>query len=412
MTDVMVRPGDRARTRRRRARRFRRTTARLALIALAAAGVSFGTVRLVQNEGVSEGAVLGVSADGDQVTILVASTVLDDASQQADSLTLFGIDRSGADPVALFIPVGTLGQIPGQSSAEAVGKALIFGRESLQETTVENLLGVLVDRTVVLSDVAMARMIEAVGGIEVEVTERLLEPDELGRQQLVFPLGTTTMGGPQAVTYMTYRGGDESELERTVRAQKVWGGLVGSLAARPERRDAAAAALDELPEPDVTALVEVLAAFADTAEEERSFDVLAVESVGGGNLDEVYDLDVDAVAAQLQRAFSDSLPPLLAERGSRPRLEIRNGVGTPEIGGTAAALLVPEGFKLEVAGNTGSFGNATTRIIVYGDDDAALALADRVRSLLGVGEVEIGTRGQTVVDLTVVIGRDFVERRT
>ena len=258
----------------------------------------------------------------------------------------------------------------------------------------------------------MARVIQEVGGIEVEVTERLLETDDLGRQELAFPLGTSAMDGPQAVTYMTYRTEGESELDRAVRAQKVWDGLISVLAQNPELAAVARAALGDLPARDADALVQLLEAFAAVPADERSFDVLAVESVGGGSLDEVYDLDDAAVAAQLERSFAGSVPPLVAELGARPRLEIRNGVGVPEIGGTAAALLVPEGFLLQVAGNTESFESRTTRIIVYGDDEAALALAERVRSLLGVGEIEIGTRGQTVVDLTVVIGRDFADRRT
>lgn len=396
-----------SRTERRRSRRRRRVAAR-----------AFGTVALAAaiGAGLWYVSTLATSPDGDdasaagaraQRTLLVAMTSVDDLSQQADSLTLFAADADGTDPVGLFVPAGTFGQIPGQSSIESIGKALIFGRETLQQTAVENLLGIKIDHTLILSDVTLARVVEAVGGIDIEVAEELFEPDAQGRQTLVFPLGPAHMSGAQALTYMTYMGEGETELDRYARAQKVWEALFA--AADADELRAAVASAPDLLEPDAEALAAMLAAFASATPDDRAFDVLPVETVSGG-LDQVYKVDEEAASHVLMRHFSGSFPPGVTDPAARPRVELLNGTGTPELGGSVARVLVPAGIRVAVTGNADRFGYARTRIIVYGDDASALALGERLRELLGVGEVEIGRRGQTVVDATIVVGGDFEKK--
>jgi hypothetical protein len=73
-------------------------------------------------------------------------------------------------------------------------------------------------------------------------------------------------------------------------------------------------------------------------------------------------------------------------------------------------MLVPAGLRVEVTGNADNFKYASTKIVIYGDDAAALALGQDIRNLLGVGTVEVGTRAQTVVDATIVLGRDFLNK--
>lgn len=397
----------------RRRRRLRRKRAGVLMVALALVGFGIGvTAVATRRPSAPPGAVAGASADGPQLTTLVAMTLSSDASRQADSLTLFAMDRTGGKPVVLFVPVGTFGQIPGQGF-EAIGKALTFGRPTLQQTTVENVLGIVIDRTVIFDDVSAGRVIDALGGIDVEVTERLLEPDERGRKVPVFTLGRQHMDAAAAITYATYRGEDETELQRFGRAQKVWEGMFA--AAGPGGRllrDAVtrieAPATDR---EDVVAFADLLARIAAAPGRERSFQILPVVSVGAGGPGETYRVDDGPLGSLIAREFAGSLPSPGLAVNERPRVEIRNGNGRPELGEQVASILVPAGMKIEVTGNARSFDFPSTRIVVYGDDEASLSLGRRVRELLGIGEVEIGRRGQTVVDVTIVVGKDFSKRR-
>jgi LCP family protein required for cell wall assembly len=410
MSDVMLRTDDGSRTDRRRSRARRRAAFRMFVFLTVASLVAGGAYLVAKREPGTPAPVVGEESEGGQVTLLVATTVHDDPSGQADSLTLFGVDRSGADPVTLFIPTGTFGQIPGQSSIEQIGKALSFGTAAVQRTTVENLLGIVIDRTAVISDVALAQMIESLGGVTVDVTEELYETGPSGRSEPVFTLGETLMSGPEAVTYLTYRGEDETELDRFVRAQKVWEAILvaGADAGALVRAMDGASELDDA---DARALGQVLGALAAASADDRTFDVLPVDTVGSGGLDDVYSVDADELAQVIGRSFAASLPPGVVDPGSRTKIEIRNGVGSPQIGAEVAALLVPAGFKVEVTGNIPAFGIRSTQIVVYGDDEPSMALGNRVRELLGVGTVIRGTRGQTVVDMTIVVGKDFTDRK-
>jgi hypothetical protein len=96
--------------------------------------------------------------------------------------------------------------------------------------------------------------------------------------------------------------------------------------------------------------------------------------------------------------------------GARSKIQLLNGNGSPEIGQKAAAMLVPAGLRIEVTLNADNFNYRSTKIVIYGDDDASLALGQEIRNLLGVGTVEVGTRAQSIVDVTVVLGKDFLDK--
>jgi len=404
MTNVMTRePGSRSGRRRSRARR--RLAGRLVVLFVLAALIA-GGVAYVARRDPAPNAPAGDAPAGRQRTLLVAGTVVDDLSQQADSLTLFGIEPDATEPIMLFIPAGTFGQIPGQSSIESIGKALTFGREALQQTSVENLLGIAIDDTVVLTDVALGQIIEELGGIDIVVGETLYEADGTGSRVPAFPTGSVHMRGAQAVTYLTFRAEGETELDRFVRAQDVWEAVferAGSTSVLTTAIDEAASLADV----DAQVLASMLGAFASAAADERSYDVLPVDSVGAGSLDEVYEVEREALADRIVMHFGGSLLPGVTDPDARPAIEVRNGSGIPEAGAPAAETLIRAGFKLEVTGNTGRFDEDVTRIVVYGDDAEAMALAERARALLGLGRIEVGTRAQTVVDLTIVVGRDY-----
>jgi len=89
---------------------------------------------------------------------------------------------------------------------------------------------------------------------------------------------------------------------------------------------------------------------------------------------------------------------------------VLNGNGEPETGLAVADLLVPAGFRIADTGNARSFDFTRTRIIVYRETD--LPIAVRIRDLLGLGAIEISRTQQTIVDVTVVVGRDFVARHS
>jgi LCP family protein required for cell wall assembly len=407
-TTIRQDPG--TRSGRRKALRRRRFVQR-GLIGLLVAALIAGASMLIARTASHHGGKASGPAVERQHTVLLAMTLHDDPSNQASALTLFGIDPDGTNPVALFIPVGTLGPIPGLQDFDMVGQALSVGQPVLQQVTIENLLGINIDRTVSMDDVTLGTIIDAVGGITVDVEERLYDTQPNGTKTLLFPMGSHHMNGAAAVTYLTYQSDDTTELDSFVRAQKIWEGLFTATRKDPTKLATVLAHLDptDVPAADATWLSSEWRAFAARSADDRTYEVLPGQQIGAGGPTVSYQIDQQKLDDMIARDFSGSVPQGTTP-GTRPRVELRNGNGSPGIGERAAGLLVPAGLRIEVTGNAKNFGYRTTLIIVYGDDAASLALARKIRGLLGVGAIQVGTRAETVVDVTVVLGKDFVER--
>lgn len=401
MTDLLSRDVTETRSKRRRRRTVRRAFGRV-LVILFASALTVSAVVLTRFDG-ARTPPPAPGAAVEQTALLLAMNLQDDPSGQADSFTAFV--AGGPSPAAMFMPAGTLAPIPGQGF-EAIGKSLAFGRAGLAELTVENMLGVNFDSSLVFDDLTLAKIVDAVGGIDIDVTESLLERGKDGVSESVFTLGPQKMDGPNASVYMTYLGEKETELDRFPRMQKVWEGIVSRLRAGASV-DAALEVIDgPLVEPAaVAAFGRVLRAMAATPAAKVSFDVLPSTPIGAGDDRDGYDIDDQVAAIRVERLFVGSLAA--TDIAGRPRVEIRNGNGRPEAGEEVAALLIPDGLRLAVNGNAGRFDHEATKVLVYSTSEESMTLARRVRDLLGQGTIEVATRGQTVVDVTVVIGKDF-----
>ncbi|MGH2725552.1 MAG: LCP family protein, partial [Actinomycetota bacterium] len=166
----------------------------------------------------------GLGAEGAQITYLLVGTRADDTTGGADWLSLLAVNSDGTRPLTLFLPTATLTEVPG-FGFDSLGKAMALGRLPLQETAVENLLGVAVDHTMLVSEQLVSRMVDLAGGIEVDVPDRLVAPAGANRLVTAFEAGRQRLDGARAVRYLQYRDPDGDELARLVRAQQIWEGL-------------------------------------------------------------------------------------------------------------------------------------------------------------------------------------------
>jgi polyisoprenyl-teichoic acid--peptidoglycan teichoic acid transferase len=93
------------------------------------------------------------------------------------------------------------------------------------------------------------------------------------------------------------------------------------------------------------------------------------------------------------------------------RVQVLNGNGVPGIGQEVAERLVGSGFKVILSGNARRLDYEHTRIITYDSSAEGLTVAERARDLLTVGRVQVSAQQQGIVDLTIVVGMDFLETR-
>jgi hypothetical protein len=90
------------------------------------------------------------------------------------------------------------------------------------------------------------------------------------------------------------------------------------------------------------------------------------------------------------------------------RVQVLNGNGVPGIGEEVAELLQGEDFRVILSGNAQRLNYKETLIVTYDETTGGQATAERAQELLGVGKVQVSAQGQGIVDLTIVVGKDFV----
>jgi hypothetical protein len=135
------------------------------------------------------------------------------------------------------------------------------------------------------------------------------------------------------------------------------------------------------------------------------YEVLPVEAVASGL---AQDADLWSVKADELEAMVDRVAPEATPAAERIRVQVLNGTGEVGVAQIVQPLLVPAGASVALTGNADRFDYATTQVVFY--DDADRAAAEAVRSALGVGEVVKSLTPLSVVDVTVVVGADLLQR--
>lgn len=399
--------------RRRRRRRFLRGV----LLTLLTVVVSVGIVVLAANLDFSSAPEPQATEPADDTTLpagdvdqqptLVLATFDETApTPEADLIVVLAYDRTTGEGTVLFVPSSTVADVPGYGLLP-VGSSFAYGQSGLLEATLDNLLGIDLDGVAAVSQQGWASLLTRSGGFTVDIDERLVEPQADGSAVTRFEPGEQFLDGPRLAELLTFRQPGETELERFPRAQRVIEPLLVLLAEDQEAFDAVfsdgAPMLDTAMETsDVTELFALAAEAAATGNlVSRTLPVTPVSSGEQGS----YRIDTERADRLIEERFGASVPEGATTEGRR--LQILNGNGVPGIGQEVSQLLVPDGFRVVLTGNADSFSHEETRIVVYDDDPDQLALAERIRELLGVGRVELSGTPQSVVDITIVVGRDF-----
>ncbi len=149
---------------------------------------------------------------GTQRALLLGSDASADGASRADTIV---VTKAGGGMLA--VPRDTLVDIPGVGE-DKINAAFAVGGPDLTAETVENLTGVTVDDYVVVNFGGVEEIVDAMGGITLEVDE----PIEVGIEgrPVSIPAGTQELDGFEALAYVRYRGGPTADIGRIGRQQK------------------------------------------------------------------------------------------------------------------------------------------------------------------------------------------------
>lgn len=157
----------------------------------------------------------------DKATIMIMGVdERDDDVGRSDTLMIASIDPKTNQASLLSVPRDTRVKIKGHGF-DKVNAAYAYGKERLSQDTVENLLGVNVDHYIIINTKSFKKIIDAIGGIDIDVPKRMHyeDPwDDDGGLIIDFQPGMQHMDGAKAVTYVRYRD-EEGDLGRIRRQQ-------------------------------------------------------------------------------------------------------------------------------------------------------------------------------------------------
>lgn len=142
---------------------------------------------------------------------------------RSDTIILATVDAQSRKARLVSIPRDTRVKIKG--SWDKINAAYVYGGIDLAKETVENFLGVQVDRYAIVNFNSLTKIVDAVGGIEVDVPIRM---KYLAEGIDLYP-GKQTLNGKDALAYSRYRYTDEGDIGRAKRQQEVIGLLADKI---------------------------------------------------------------------------------------------------------------------------------------------------------------------------------------
>ena len=381
--------------RRRRRRRVQLTAVLLTVLALLAAAFA---VYLAQDDPQAPGE--DTAPKRTQTTLLFQ---VQGENGDAAASALRAHDTGTETGGAVLIPSQVLVTVPGTGSVP-LGRALRTVPPQGSRDALSDLIGVTVDHGWVVTTTVLAQLIDALGGVPVEVDVPVVRG-----QSVVLSPGPQNLTGPQAIEFLLYLAPEEQEQARLARLQEVLDGLINVL---PRTADELTAQLEVLGERSVSTmepgpLAELLIGLAtDDEAGQLQYDTLPVIPIDPGGGVTAFRVDAPKLATVVDRLLAASVPPGVREGGNR--VLVLNGVGTPGLGEAVRKKLVAGDFVFVDSRNAPSFGYETTQIFVAQATPEAQALGERVATAMGVSPDGVVTQDfGTVADVVVIVGADF-----
>jgi hypothetical protein len=332
----------------------------------------------------------------------------------AQASVLLAQGPAAGEGVEVLIPARVITDVCGYGTQNFGDVLALPGGETASRLALTAMLNdVSVDGSWVLPSATLAKLVDELHGITVDVDVNVLRRNTNGTSTVLVPAGNgEKLSGAQAAEYATYVASTHEDASgQLARSQQVVDGI---LAALPTSPTAIAADLRLLGNAGtstlgVDRLANVLAGLA-TANQSQSglfptdLPVTAIDAGGAPS----YQVD-DTSSTGVQQLVSSHLAASVPAGGgtAQPTVFLLNGVGTPDLVKDACAQLTANGLSYAGSNNTATFSNAAS--IVEIKSDADVALGDQVAKALGLpdADVQLDPQNQNIADVIVTLGSDY-----
>lgn len=154
-----------------------------------------------------------------------------DIAVKADAILVLHLNPETKSCRILSIPRDTRTELPGYGQSK-INHALLVGGIPYQQLVVEKMLGIPMDHYALLDMAGFEALVDAVGGVTVNVTEDITVAGGIELKE-----GMQRLDGPAALGYARNRTGPEGDVGRIKRQWAVMRGLVSEANGRDLARD-------------------------------------------------------------------------------------------------------------------------------------------------------------------------------
>lgn len=376
-----------------------------------------------------------------------------DTSSRSDTMLLVRIDPKKKAITTLSFPRDLLIDVPGHGRM-MINEAYALGKEKLALETITQLTGIRVNYLVPIDFKGFYELVDAFGGVWVEVDRRYYHKNESGDgisdfAEINLGPGYRHLSGRQALDFARYRHTD-SDIVRLARQQMflrefrkridAWSAaknvfelinvaernmrILGPKNKRPDADTLLGYAnlLRAIPRENIQTIT--LEVTPDAADPNRSnTNEEWVQEAVSQFLNPDVTIGQRVVDQQLGKdkkaAAATAAAPKPAFKKATFRVETRNGAGEPGVASDAAYLLVQRGWKNVVRTSDADSSDYLNTTVYYADVDGAKEAAEALGKLMGAdSEVEplddakrtafLDASGEEVLgDVVVVVGRTF-----
>jgi LCP family protein required for cell wall assembly len=348
---------------------------------------------------------------------------------RTDTIKVLGIDFPSRSIKLVSVLRDTDATINGRRVK--INEAYVDGGQRLSDQVIGDFIGLPTlangsrfDRYVIVNSNGLKEFVDAIGGLDVPVTEQMDYDDSWGHLHIHFKPGLMHMNGTQAMGYSRFRHDACSDPCRTKRQDQIIHLVIAKLKAQKINDILHLAQYIDILNRNVKTNL--------TFDEEKSIawafkdanvaDLSHAETIG-------YSATVDSPngellipdAAQKERIVADLFgsyanvtpPPVAALDSVKPstiHVVVENGSGISGLAGVAAQKLKQAGYVIDSVANADAFSYDVSEIRPAARDPL---VGERVRADLGVPGAKLSpatdaTPGPRAI-VTVIVGKDFAQ---
>jgi LCP family protein required for cell wall assembly len=333
----------------------------------------------------------------------------------SDAMLLIRFDPATQKVAVLSIPRDSRVNIQGVGTTK-INFANYAGGASLSAQTVSQVLGdIPIDRYIRFNVNGFGKLVDALGGIDIYVPKKLKYQDDSQHLYINLNAGQQKLNGSKAIQYMRYRHDDLGDIGRVQRQQAFFRAFIDQKL-KPE---------------SITKFPEILAIVKDNIDTNLSLEeVLALASYTSktdrksiqmhmapgrfsnpGEFDNLsyWILDNRLLAKLMSQNFGvmKSADVITDNSSQSLRVAIQDSMSQPEGSKKATTILSKAGYaQVFAASDRWTKPIAKTQIIAQNGDRAS---AEKLRDALGIGEVLVESTGDIESDITVRVGKDWLQ---